>query len=73
MTFARFMASPTGRGIRILAGLALIIWGLALGSTGGYVLAAVGVLPLLAGAANVCVLAPFLRAPFAGKSATKVR
>jgi len=68
MSFARFMASPAGRGIRVAAGVALIIAGLAIGSAGGYVLAIVGVLPLLAGALNVCVLAPILKAPFSGKA-----
>jgi hypothetical protein len=69
MSFARFMASPVGRGIRVVAGVALIIAGLAIGSAGGYVLAAVGVLPLLAGALNVCFISPLLKAPFSGKAA----
>ena len=69
MSFARFMASPAGRGIRVAAGVALIIVGLVIGSTGGYILAIVGVLPVLAGALNVCVLAPLLKAPFSGKAA----
>jgi hypothetical protein len=67
------MASPVGRGIRVVAGIALIIAGLAIGSTGGYVLAVVGVVPLLAGALNVCVLAPLLKAPFSGKALTNPR
>jgi hypothetical protein len=70
MSFARFMASPLGRGIRVIAGAVMIVAGLVIGSTGGYVLAAVGVLPLLAGALNVCVIAPVLKAPFSGKSLT---
>lgn len=73
MSLARFMASPVGRGIRVVAGIALIIAGLAIGSTGGYVLAVVGVVPLLAGALNVCVLAPLLKAPFSGKALTNPR
>lgn len=73
MSLARFMASPVGRGIRVVAGIALIIAGLAIGSTVGYVLAVVGVVPLLAGALNVCVLAPLLKAPFSGKALTNPR
>ena len=65
MSFARFMAGPIGRGVR----LAMIIAGIAIGSTGGWILAVVGVLPLLAGALNVCALAPILKAPFSGKAA----
>ena len=73
MSFARFMASPTGRGIRVVAGLVMIVAGLVIGSAGGYVLAIVGVLPLLAGALNVCVIAPVLKAPFSGKAALSNR
>ena len=62
MEFARFMAGPVGRGV-------LIAVGLAVGSTGGTVLAVVGVLPLLAGALNICVIAPLLKAPFRGRDA----
>ncbi|HAN36330.1 MAG: DUF2892 domain-containing protein [Actinobacteria bacterium] len=69
MSFARFMAGPVGRGVRVAAGLAMIIAGIAIGSTGGWILAVVGVLPLLAGALNVCALAPILKAPFSGKAA----
>ena len=69
MLFARFMASPTGRGVRVAAGLALIVAGLVIGSAGGYVLAVVGLVPLLAGALNVCLIAPILKAPFSGKAA----
>ncbi len=68
MSFARFMAGPIGRGIRIAAGVALIVIGLAMGSGAGWVLAIVGLLPLLAGALNICVLAPLLKAPFSGKA-----
>lgn len=69
MEFARFMAGPVGRGVRIVAGLVLIAVGLAVGSTGGTVLAVVGVLPLLAGVLNICVIAPLLKAPFRGRDA----
>ena len=46
----------------------MIVAGLVIGSAGGYVLAAVGLLPLLAGLLNVCVIAPVLKAPFSGKA-----
>ena len=68
MSFARFMASPIGRGIRVVAGLVIIVAGLVIGSAGGYLLAAVGLVPLMAGLLNVCVLAPVLKAPFSGKA-----
>ena len=67
MAFARFMASPLGRGVRILAGLALIAWGLgSLGGAVGWVVAAVGLLPLVLGIINGCLFAPLLKVPFKG-------
>ena len=69
MAFARFMSSPFGRGIRILAGAVLIVVGLALGSAVGWVIAVVGLLPIAAGAFNVCVLGPVFGAPFSGRKA----
>jgi len=73
MSFARFMAAPIGRGVRVAAGLVMIIAGIAMGSAGGWILAAVGLLPLLAGALNICVLAPLLKAPFSGSEVLKTK
>lgn len=65
MSFARFMSSYTGRLIRIVAGAVLIALGL-LVVTGiwGIVLVVVGLVPFLAGLANVCVFAPLFGGPF---------
>lgn len=72
MGLARFMASGMGRGIRVVAGLALICYGLVvMEGTGGYIMAAVGLVPLAMGALNVCVLGPLLGAPFSGKHLDK--
>lgn len=68
MGFARFMSSMAGRIIRILAGIALIWLGLSVvGGMGGFVLAAVGLVPLVAGVFNFCVFAPLFGGPFLGK------
>jgi len=68
--FACFMARPAGRLLRIVAGLALIGWGYTMrGQTTGIVLMAVGVVPLLAGVLNVCMISPFIGAPFSGAAA----
>jgi len=67
MAFAQFMSTPVGRGIRVVAGLLLIALGIAAGGVGGAILVVVGILPILTGALNVCVLAPMLRAPFSGR------
>lgn len=70
MAFACFMATPLGRGLRIVVGLALIGWGYTLrGTTPGTVLMIVGVLPVLAGLLNLCFIAPIIGAPFSGRDA----
>ncbi len=66
MKFAHFMATPVGRLLRAVVGLALIGWGYSLGSA---VLMVVGAVPLLAGVFNVCLIAPLLHAPFLGRDA----
>lgn len=67
MGFARFMATGIGRSIRIVAGSILIAIGLLRVRGGrGALLALVGLVPLLAGTFDVCVLAPLLRVPFTG-------
>ncbi|MDQ7842302.1 MAG: DUF2892 domain-containing protein [Armatimonadota bacterium] len=69
--FVRFMASAAGRLVRIVAGLALMGWGLlGLRGTAGIVVTVVGVVPLLAGLFDVCLFAPLFGGPFRG---TKIR
>jgi hypothetical protein len=66
--FVKFLASPAGRVIRAVAGLALILWGLAgLGGPVGIVVAVVGVVPLAAGLFDFCVFAPLFGAPLSGQ------
>jgi hypothetical protein len=62
-----FLASATGRIVRILAGIALVLWGV-MGLTGatGIVVAIIGLVPLLAGLFDFCVLAPLFGAPLSG-------
>ncbi|MBL8045756.1 MAG: DUF2892 domain-containing protein [Anaerolineales bacterium] len=65
--FVAFMASTAGRIVRIIAGLALILWGwLGMGDTTGLIVAVVGALPLLAGLFDFCVFAPLFGAPLSG-------
>ncbi|HCU96765.1 MAG TPA: DUF2892 domain-containing protein [Actinobacteria bacterium] len=63
MRIVRLMNSPGGRIARGLAGAALIVAGGVTGGFGGLVLALVGLVPLVAGAAGICLAAPLLRAP----------
>jgi hypothetical protein len=74
MAFARFMSGPLGRGLRIVAGLALIVLGIVLalagdvGSiVGGVALVLVGGVFFYAGAANVCFISRLIGAPFRGR------
>lgn len=65
MKFAQFMSSSTGRLLRIVAGIALIVIGLIAG--GGWItLSVIGLVPLLAGLVNVCLLAPLFGQPLKG-------
>ena len=69
MAFVRFMASGAGRILRVIAGLALAGIGLTLvGGTTGYVVAAVGLLALLAGLFDVCLFAPLFGQPISGRA-----
>mgnify|MGYP001403961521 CR=1 FL=1 len=65
--FIKFMASTAGRLTRIVAGIALIAWGL-IGITGtaGIIVAVIGALPLAAGLIDFCVFAPLFGAPLSG-------
>jgi len=64
--FLRFMASPTGRGIRIAAGLALAAAGIANRNKPNWALLGISVVPLSAGLFDLCILAPFDGKPVDG-------
>jgi hypothetical protein len=67
MAFAMFMATPLGRGLRVVIGAVLIYLGLSVvQGVGGTALALFGILPLVTGLLNLCVLAKLLGAPFRG-------
>lgn len=71
MAFAKFMAKPAGRIIRIVAGIVLIVIALTMiaDQTLGIVVAVIGVVPILAGVFNVCLIGPIIGAPFSGRKA----
>lgn len=65
--FVSFMASPTGRVARIVAGIVLIAVGLfAVEGTAGVIVAVIGVVPLFAGATDICLFAPLFGNPLSG-------
>ena len=72
--FVSFMQTPAGRVTRVVGGVALIGSGLiGLGGVGGYIMAALGVIPLAAGLFDFCVLAPFFRIPWSGAKIRAMR
>ncbi len=62
-----FMASRTGRWVRILVGAGMVLGGLAEGSPRGAAVALVGLAPLMAGALDVCLLGPLFGHPLRGE------
>jgi hypothetical protein len=69
MGFAKFMASTAGRLLRIVVGIALILVGFfMLNGMAAYVVAVIGVVPLVAGLMDFCIFAPLFGAPLAGKA-----
>jgi hypothetical protein len=64
----KFLTSTAGRVVRILAGLALITWGLiGLSGATGVVVAVVGAVPFLAGLFDFCVFAPLFGYSLSGQ------
>jgi hypothetical protein len=65
-----FLASRNGRYTRIVAGVVLLIIGLAIGfqsgSLVGWIIAVIGIGPIYAGTFDVCLFAPFFGHAFKG-------
>lgn len=65
--FIKFMASTAGRVLRVVAGLAIIAWGiLGMDGTSGYIVAGIGVIPILTGVVDICAFAPLFGMPLNG-------
>jgi hypothetical protein len=64
---AKFMSSPAGRLTRVALGVVLVALGYSMHSTGGTVLAVVGLVPIAAGAFDVCLLGPAFGLPLSGR------
>ena len=70
--FAKFINSPAGRLARLVAGAGLIAWGYTQRDTGGgLVFMAVGLVPLAAGAFNLCLISALLGGPISGARIAK--
>ncbi len=62
-----FLASGTGRIVRVVAGLILVAWGMfGLHGVAGGVVTVIGLVPLVAGLFDFCVFAPLFGLPFSG-------
>jgi hypothetical protein len=67
-----FLAGSAGRVVRGVAGVALIVLGLAvMNGLGGAIVALVGLLPLAAGVFDFCIFAPLAGLPFNGAALRK--
>jgi hypothetical protein len=65
--FPKFMASPAGRIIRVVAGIILVWLGFfSMHGVGGWIVGIVGLVPLVAGLFDFCVFAPLFGAPMSG-------
>jgi hypothetical protein len=63
----QFMASTTGRLVRIGAGVAVVAAGLiVIGGLPGIVVAAIGLVPMLAGSIDICILSRLFGGPLSG-------
>lgn len=70
--FFGFIAGSTGRIVRVVAGLILIVLGLwATSGVVSWILVIVGLVPLLAGIFDRCVFAPLFGLPFDGPELRK--
>lgn len=61
-----FLSSTAGRVARGGAGVLLIVVGALIGGA-GWIVAAIGLVPLAAGIFDLCLLAPLVRRPFRGR------
>ncbi|MBN1200587.1 MAG: DUF2892 domain-containing protein [Anaerolineae bacterium] len=68
--FLNFLASRNGRITRLVIGVILLVIGLAIGFSGGslfgWILAVIGLFPVIGGALDLCLLAPFFGKPLKG-------
>lgn len=68
MALIEFLASFSGRMLRVAAGTAIVAVGLlALDGTAGIIVTVIGMIPLLAGMFDVCLVAPLFGASFSGR------
>lgn len=71
MSFARFLHSATGRILKLMLGIGLIVWGVVMLMSGGpmwsILLVVAGAAFALFGTVNVCPVAPMFGGTFSGR------
>lgn len=68
----KFLANSNGRLTREIAGVVLILLGVfVIHGTAGWIVAIIGLVPLLAGLFDYCVFAPLFGLPFSGPELRK--
>ena len=70
--FAHFINSSGGRVVRIIAGIVSIVWGyIELMDILGFILIMIGLIPLVAGLFNLCLVSAILGGPISGPEVMK--
>jgi len=69
--FAKVVNTTAGRWVRIVAGVLLVTWGVSTGGTAGTVIVVVGLVPLLAGMFNWCLVSALLGGPIDGSKVVR--
>jgi hypothetical protein len=67
------MASMKVRLLRVAIGASMVVWGFTETTSVGYVVGTIGVLPMLGGLYDFCILAPLFGGPIAGQAALHSR
>jgi len=62
-----FLATDSGRWIRLIAGLVMVVGGVLYATTAGLVIALLGLIPIAAAAMDLCLLAPLVGKPMHGE------
>jgi len=72
--FAKFINSPAGRIARLVVGIALIVWGYTLlVSVTGNFLIIIGLIPLVAGSFDLCLVSALLGGPVSGEKVRELK
>jgi xanthine/uracil/vitamin C permease (AzgA family) len=72
--FAKFINSPAGRIARLVVGMALFVWGYTLlVSVIGIFLIIIGLIPLVAGSFDLCLVSALLGGPVSGEKVRELK